>query len=106
MNTERAEQFLKTLTALEAKGDVNDYMNLIKVIREAQDVINSVPNAHYYQIQEPQLWVPNGFTPDNVWLETTRTDSWTLQQQNEEGESLKFQIGIYLIEALTNVIEE
>ena len=28
----------------------------------------------------------------NVWLETTRTDSWTLKQQNEEGESLQSHI--------------
>lgn len=27
-----------------------------------------------------------------VWLETTATDSWTLEQQNEEGESLEAQL--------------
>ena len=30
----------------------------------------------------------------NVWLETTRTDNWTLRQQNDEGESLHNHFGL------------
>ena len=28
----------------------------------------------------------------NIWLETTSTDDWTLEQQNEEGKSLELQL--------------
>lgn len=36
----------------------------------------------------------------NIWLETTITDSWTLQEQNEQGEALTLQVAERQREAL------
>ena len=54
----------------------------------------TVSELEKYFVDEFGLYVQVFRKSGRIWLETTATDNWTLEQQNEEGKSLQQQLRI------------
>ncbi len=70
---------------------INGFNNEAKIKLNDSTVVSSLENNFE---TECGLFIQIFRKSGKVWLETTATDNWTLQQQNEEGKNLAKQLNV------------